>query len=479
MMKLEYLLRGVEVIERINGKDVSIESLTFDSRAVRKGSLFVAEKGEKFDGHDYIDAAIKGGASAVLVETLPENLDDNTIYIKVEDTSFALGTIARNFYDNPSAKLKLVGVTGTNGKTTTATLCYNLFMDAGYKCGLISTIVNRIGDKEIPTERTTPDVLKLNELLCEMVEQGCEYVFMEVSSHAVVQNRIAGLEFYLGAFTNITHDHLDYHKTFANYVKAKQGFFSSLGKNAIALTNSDDRNGEKMVENTKAKVYTYSLTRQADFKAKIIENCFEGLLLEINGREVSTRLVGRFNAYNLLAIYSIACLCGMKPEEALVGLSKLRAAAGRFEVHFLKNGASAIIDYAHTPDALENVISTINAVRTGGRLITVVGCGGDRDKTKRPEMAAIAQEGSDILILTSDNPRSEKPEDILADMREGIKTAENVFCITDRREAIKLAATLASNRSDVVLVAGKGHETYQEIQGVKHHFDDKEEIAKY
>ncbi len=479
MVNLSVLLKDVQVLERINSEDVSIGQIEFDSRRVKPSCLFVAEKGEVSDGHNYIEAAISNGAVAVVVEDMPEQKADNVIYIKVESSSFALGVIARNFYDNPSKKLKLVGITGTNGKTTTATLSYNLFKTLGFECGLVSTIVNRIGERELPTERTTPDVLKLNELLSEMVEVGCEYVFMEVSSHAVVQNRIAGLTFFGGVFSNITHDHLDYHKTFANYIKAKQGFFTSLPANAFALTNIDDKNGEKMVECTQAKRYTYSLTRQADFKAKIIENCFEGLLLNINGKEVSTQLVGKFNAYNLLAIYSIARLCGMNEQETLLGLSRLKAAAGRFEVHYLRNGATAIVDYAHTPDALDNVISTINAVRMDGRLITVVGCGGDRDKTKRPEMAAISQKGSDILILTSDNPRSENPEDILADMRVGVKDTMNVFCITDRREAIKLAVQLAQNKSDVILIAGKGHETYQEINGVKYHFDDKEEISKY
>ncbi len=479
MVSLSFLLKDVEVLQRINDKDVSIGQIEFDSRRVKPATLFVAEKGEVSDGHNYIDAAIEKGAVAVIVENMPEQTADGVVYIKVQSSSLALGSIARSFYDNPSSKLKLIGITGTNGKTTTATLSYNLFKNLGFECGLISTIVNRIGNREIPTERTTPDVLKLNELLSEMVTEGCEYVFMEVSSHAVVQNRIAGLTFFGGVFSNITHDHLDYHKTFANYIKAKQDFFTSLADSAFSLTNSDDRNGEKMVENTKSKIYTYSLTRQADFKAKIIENCFEGLLLNINGKEVSTQLVGKFNAYNLLAIYSIARLCGIDEQEALLGLSKLKAAAGRFEAHYLKNGATAIVDYAHTPDALENVISTINAVRMGGRLLTVVGCGGDRDKTKRPEMAAIAQKGSDILILTSDNPRSENPEDILADMRAGVKDTTDVFCITDRREAIKLAAQLARDKGDVVLIAGKGHETYQEIKGVKHHFDDKEEISKY
>ncbi len=479
MKRLSDLLKGVNVLQQVGQTDVSIDNVQFDSRKVSCNTLFVAQKGTIADGHQYIGTAIEKGAVVIVAQTLPQELKEGVVYIRVEDSSYTLGLIARNFYDNPSLQLKLVGITGTNGKTTTATLSFNLFSSLGFKCGLISTIVNKIGDKDYPTERTTPDVLSLNKLLSDMVAAGCEFVFMEVSSHAVVQQRISGLSFFGGVFSNITHDHLDYHKTFANYIKAKKGFFDMLSEKAFALTNIDDRNGEKMLEDTKARKYSYSLTKPADFKAKIIENCFEGLLLEINGREVNTLLVGKFNAYNLLAIYSIARLCGVSESEALIALSKLRAADGRFEPHSLKNGAVAIVDYAHTPDALDNVISTINSIRIAGKLITVVGCGGDRDKTKRPEMAAIAQKGSDILILTSDNPRSENPESILEDMKEGITDMSKVFCITDRREAIKLAAQLASSKNDIILIAGKGHETYQEINGVKHHFDDKEEIMKY
>ncbi len=479
MKRLSDLLKGVNVLQQVGQADVSIDNVQFDSRKVSCNTLFVAQKGTIADGHQYIGTAIEKGAVVIVAQTLPQELKEGVVYIRVEDSSYTLGLIARNFYDNPSLQLKLVGITGTNGKTTTATLSFNLFSSLGFKCGLISTIVNKIGDKDYPTERTTPDVLSLNKLLSDMVAAGCEFVFMEVSSHAVVQQRVAGLSFFGGVFSNITHDHLDYHKTFANYIKAKKGFFDMLSEKAFALTNIDDRNGEKMLEDTRARKYSYSLTKPADFKAKIIENCFEGLLLEINGREVNTLLVGKFNAYNLLAIYSIARLCGVSESEALIALSKLRAADGRFEPHSLKNGAVAIVDYAHTPDALDNVISTINSIRIAGKLITVVGCGGDRDKTKRPEMAAIAQKGSDILILTSDNPRSENPESILEDMKEGITDMSKVFCITDRREAIKLAAQLASSKNDIILIAGKGHETYQEINGVKHHFDDKEEIMKY
>lgn len=479
MELLSGLLNGLDIIQRVNAKDVQINQIEFDSRKVCQGTLFVAQRGVVSDGHNYLDSAISNGAVAVVVEELPQNINDEVVYIQVENSSYALGILAKNYFHDPSSKLKLVGITGTNGKTTTATLSYDLFSSLGYCCGLISTIVNKIADKNFPTERTTPDVLSLNKLLLEMVEAKCEFVFMEVSSHAVVQYRIAGLSFFGGVFSNITHDHLDYHKTFTNYINAKKGFFDSLSSEAFALTNIDDKNGEKMVESTKAQKYTYSLSRLADYKTKIVENCFEGLLLNINGKDVNTMLVGRFNAYNLTAIYAIARLCGLDDQETLVGLSKLKAAAGRFEPHYLKNGATAIVDYAHTPDALDNVLSTINSIRTTGVLVTVVGCGGDRDKTKRPQMASIAQKGSDILILTSDNPRTESPESILKDMNSGINDFDKVFTITDRREAIKLAAQLTKGKGDIILIAGKGHETYQEINGVKYHFDDKEEVAKY
>lgn len=479
MELLSGLLNGLDIIQRVNAKDVQINQIEFDSRKVCQGTLFVAQRGVVSDGHNYLDSAISNGAVAVVVEELPQNINDEVVYIQVENSSYALGILAKNYFHDPSSKLKLVGITGTNGKTTTATLSYDLFSSLGYCCGLISTIVNKFADKSFPTERTTPDVLSLNKLLLEMVEAKCEFVFMEVSSHAVVQHRIAGLSFFGGVFSNITHDHLDYHKTFTNYINAKKGFFDSLSSRAFALTNIDDKNGEKMVESTKARKYTYSLSRLADYKTKIVENCFEGLLLNINGKDVNTMLVGRFNAYNLTAIYAIARLCGLDDQETLVGLSKLKAATGRFEPHYLKNGATAIVDYAHTPDALDNVLSTINSIRTTGVLVTVVGCGGDRDKTKRPQMASIAQKGSDILILTSDNPRTESPESILKDMNSGINDFDKVFTITDRREAIKLATQLTKGKGDIILIAGKGHETYQEINGVKYHFDDKEEVAKY
>ena len=478
-INLRDLLLDIEVIEQKGSLDVSICEIVFDSRKVKKDSLFVAQKGTQIDGHDFIDSAIKDGASVVVLEQMPNQIKENVTYLQVADSSKALALLAKNYYEDPSSKLKLIGITGTNGKTTTVTLSYNLFKSLGYECGLISTIVNKIGNREIVSTHTTPDSLSLNKLLNEMVESGCEYVFMEVSSHAVDQHRIWGLTYYGGVFSNITHDHLDYHKTFSNYINAKKGFFDSLNEKAFSLTNIDDRNGEKMLESTKSRKFTYSLSRMADYKAKIIENSFFGLLLNINGKEVSTQLVGQFNAYNLLAIYSIAELCGLKQEEILVGLSKLKAANGRFETYRLKNASTAIIDYAHTPDALLNVISTINEIKFAGKLITVVGCGGNRDKTKRPQMAKIAQEGSDIVILTSDNPRFENPDDIIEDMKKGVVDNENLFCITDRRQAIKLASQLAKDKSDIILIAGKGHETYQEIEGVKHHFDDKEEVLKY
>ena len=477
--KLRDLLLGINIIKQIGEIDRLVCGIVFDSRKVKKDSLFVAQKGTQIDGHDFIDSAINDGASVVVLEQMPNQIKENITYLQVEDSAKALALLARNYYDDPSSKLKLIGITGTNGKTTTVTLSYNLFKCLGYECGLISTIVNKIGNKEIISTHTTPDSLSLNKLLNEMVECGCEYVFMEVSSHAVSQNRIWGLTYYGGVFSNITHDHLDYHKTFSNYINAKKGFFDLLNEKAFSLTNIDDRNGEKMLESTKSRKFTYSLSRMADYNAKVIENSFFGLLLNINGKEVSTQLVGQFNAYNLLAIYSIAELCGLKQEEILVGLSKLKAANGRFETYRLKNASTAIIDYAHTPDALLNVISTINEIKLQGKLITVVGCGGNRDKTKRPEMAKIAQEGSDIVILTSDNPRFENPEDIIEDMKKGVVDNENLFCITDRRQAIKLATQLAKDKNDIILIAGKGHETYQEIDGVKYHFDDKEEILKY
>ena len=470
-----------------------VEGIAFDSRKVQANYLFVAEKGELTDGHLYIDKAIANGATVIVFDsndytpnTTISTLDNSPIiYIKVKSSSFALALIAKNYYDNPSAHLTLVGITGTNGKTTTVTLLYELFTLLGYRCGKISTVENIIVDKVLPTERTTPDSITLNQLLSEMVKNKCEYVFMEVSSHSVVQNRIAGLDFRGAIFSNITLDHLDYHKTFAAYIKAKKKFFDDLSPLAFALTNLDDKNGEVMLQNTKAKRYSYSLqSAKSDFKAKILESTFEGMELVIDNKEVFVPMTGKFNAYNLLAVYSVASLLGVDKMEILKNLSLLKAAKGRFEIYKLKSGAYGIIDYAHTPDAVENVLKTINDCRTSGnqKIITIIGCGGHRDKSKRPLMAEISYSLSDILILTSDNPRDEIPEDIIKDMEKGLDNVSKMedkqtFSIVDRREAIKVAIALAK-KNDIILVAGKGHETYQEINGKKYHFDDKEEIMK-
>ncbi|MBQ9473120.1 MAG: UDP-N-acetylmuramoyl-L-alanyl-D-glutamate--2,6-diaminopimelate ligase [Bacteroidales bacterium] len=457
--------------------DITVSNIAFDSREVGEGCLFVAQRGVHVDGHSYIASAIGLGAVAVLCEELPAELCPDTTYIVTPDSSLSLGIVADNYYGHPSSQLSLVGVTGTNGKTTTATLLHTMMRSAGFHAGLISTIVNKIDERELPTHHTTPDALQLNSLLRQMVDAGCRYCFMEVSSHAVVQHRIAGLTFAGGIFSNITHDHLDFHKTMAAYIAAKKGFFDALPATAFALTNKDDANGMVMVQNTKASVHTYSLDHPADFKCRIVESTFSGTLLDLDGCEVWTRLVGRFNAYNLTAIYATATLCGMEKAEALRLLSGLVPVDGRFQC-IEHGGIAAIVDYAHTPDALQNVINTINGVRGGDkRLIVVVGCGGDRDRSKRPEMAAIAATGSDTLILTSDNPRTEDPEAILDEMEAGLSAEQRqqALRIADRRQAIRTAARLAK-RGDIILIAGKGHETYQEINGVRHHFDDREEI---
>lgn len=460
----------------------NIKGICFDSREVEEGFLFVAQKGTIVDGHEFIKKAIDKGAKYIVCEKIPEQVKDSNVkFFIVKDSSEALGYIASEFYDNPSRKLKVVGITGTNGKTTTVTLLHNLFMLLGFKTGLVSTIVNKINYKEIKSTHTTPDAIELNKLFSQMVDEGCEYVFMEVSSHSIVQHRISGVYFTGAIFSNITHDHLDFHKTFSEYIKAKKGLFDSLEKQAFALTNLDDQNGEVMLQNTKAKKYSYSLKTMADFHALILENSFEGQLLNIDNIEVWTKLIGRFNAYNILVIYSTAILLGLTKEETLKGISQLNSAEGRFDCITTSKGTKAIIDYAHTPDALINVINTINEIREGfGKLITVVGCGGDRDKTKRPIMAKIAAENSDTIILTSDNPRTEDPDEILRQMQEGINiiTQKKTFTITNRHEAIKLACQLAE-KDDIILIAGKGHEKYQEINGVRHHFDDKEEVLKY
>jgi UDP-N-acetylmuramoyl-L-alanyl-D-glutamate--2,6-diaminopimelate ligase len=457
-----------------------ITSVVFDSRKAEKGALFVAVKGTRSDGHDFIQAAIDGGASAIICEELPGSLKHGVTWLKVKDSAAALGMAASAFYDNPSRKLKLTGVTGTNGKTTIATLLYRTFMGLGYKCGLFSTVCNYINDRELNATHTTPDPVQINKLLAEMVESGCDYAFMEVSSHAVDQKRIAGLHFEGGIFTNLTHDHLDYHGTFDNYLVAKKKFFDSLGPGSFALSNADDRNGKVMLQNCNGEKYMYSIRGMADFRAAIIEQQFEGMGMRIEGREVWTRFIGEFNASNLLAVYSAAALLGASREEVLAILSSLGHVPGRLEVVRAGTSVTGIVDYAHSPDALLNVIETINKIRQGGRqLVTVVGAGGDRDRKKRQKMAAISASGSSRVILTSDNPRSENPESILDDMEAGITPdlRSKVLRIADRREAIKTAVMIA-NPGDIVLVAGKGHETYQEIKGVRHHFDDREELGR-
>jgi UDP-N-acetylmuramoyl-L-alanyl-D-glutamate--2,6-diaminopimelate ligase len=460
----------------VGSTHMAISSVTFDSRKVRKDSCFIATVGTASDGHVFIDKAIEAGAIAIVCETIPEQKNDAVTYVKVKDSSHALGIIACNYYDNPSEKLKLVGITGTNGKTTTVTLLFNLFKSLGYSVGLLSTVQNKINNTVIPSTHTTPDALSLNELLHTMVEQGCDYAFMEVSSHAVVQNRIAGICFTGAVFSNITHDHLDYHKTFAEYIKAKKKFFDTLPNTAFALVNRDDKNGTVMLQNTRAEAYTYGLRTVADFKCKIVENHLSGLLLNIDGQEVWVKLIGTFNAYNVLAVYATAVLLKQDKTNVLTALSNLNSVEGRFQYVKSPNGVIGIVDYAHTPDALKNVLETIKDIRTGTeQVITVVGCGGDRDSAKRPVMAAIACEYSTKVILTSDNPRTEDPEEILNQMQKGINPvdAKKTLRITDRKEAIKTALTL-SNSGDIILVAGKGHEKYQEIKGVKHPFDDFE-----
>ncbi len=477
-MKLFDLLEGItlQVPPTLNPE---VEGLCFDSRLVERGSCFVAQVGVHSDGHDYISTAVERGAVAVVCQRLPKQTDAKVAYVVVDNSDIALGVMADNYYGHPSRQLRLIGITGTNGKTTTVTLLHRLFRQQGLHAGLISTIVNKVDDVELPSTHTTPDALHLNQLLRQMVDAGCEYAFMEVSSHALVQNRVAGLTFAGGIFSNITRDHLDFHKTFANYIAAKKSFFDQLPADAFALTNADDRNGMLMVQNTRAKVYTYSLERMADFRCRMLDDTFVGLQLELNGRETYSRLVGRFNAYNLTAIYGAAVLCGMDEEELLRQLSTLSAAEGRFQ-YISGKGITAIVDYAHTPDALENVLTTINSIRRQSQMLyTVVGCGGDRDKGKRPEMAKIACTLSDRLVLTSDNPRTESPDAILDDMEAGLTDQQRgtVLRITDRRSAIKTAVMMA-REGDIILVAGKGHEKYQDIMGVKHHFDDVEELEK-
>ncbi len=478
MKNLSDILQGLPFTELQGSADVAISAVVFDSRKVVPGCLFVAVRGTVVDGHNFIEQAIKDGAAAIICEELPGHTAAEVDFLMVANSAEALGIVSANFYDNPSKKLKLVGVTGTNGKTTVATLLYQLFRDLGYKCGLLSTVENQINEKVIPSTHTTPDQVELNRLLDEMVALGCDYCFMEVSSHAVAQHRISGLNFAGGIFTNLTHDHLDYHKTFDNYLKAKRTFFDGLSRNAFALTNSDDRNGNIMLQNTKAHRKSYGLKTMADYKAKILENQFGGLLLNIDNEEVWFKMVGSFNAYNLLAVFAAAMLLDQDRSKVLTSLSKLSGAEGRFDYVIGPDKIIGIVDYAHTPDAVQNVLSTIHDIRKGNeKVITVIGCGGDRDKTKRPVMAKVACEWSDKVILTADNPRSEDPEAIIKDMEQGVDMAfkRRTVSIADRREAIKTACMLAQP-GDIILLAGKGHEKYQEIKGVKNHFDDKEEL---
>lgn len=477
-MKLEEILKSVNVCRRAGDLNIEVTDIQMDSRLVKPGCLFVAVKGTQTDGHAYIGKAIAGGAAAIVCEILPEQTDDKVTYVQVSDSEDAVGKLATTFYGNPTEKLDLVGVTGTNGKTTIATLLYEMFRRFGYKVGLISTVCNYIDGEAIPTDHTTPDPITLNRLLGKMADEGCKYAFMEVSSHSVAQKRIGGLKFAGGIFTNLTRDHLDYHKTFENYLKAKKAFFDGLPKSAFALTNADDKNGLVMVQNTKAKVATYSLRTLCDFKGKVLEDGFEGMLLDINNREVNVQFIGRFNASNLLAVYGAACLLGKQPEEVLIALSILRPVSGRFDAIRSPKGYTAIVDYAHTPDALENVLNAIHEVLKGrGQVITVVGAGGNRDKGKRPLMAQESVKQSDKVVITSDNPRFEEPQDIINDMLAGLTKEDmrKVISIADRREAIRTACMLAQP-GDVVLIAGKGHENYQEVKGVKHHFDDKEVV---
>ena len=475
-MKLNELLKNITPIKIIGNDDVEITGVNIDSRRIKTGHLFVAMKGTQVDGHQFIGKAIELGAISVLCEDLPEVLQEGITYVQVGSTEDAVGKVATLFYGDPSHKLKLVGVTGTNGKTTIATLLYNMFRKFGHKVGLLSTVCNYIDDVEVPADHTTPDPIELNELLAKMVEAGCEYAFMECSSHAIHQNRIGGLKFAGGLFTNLTRDHLDYHKTFENYRNAKKAFFDGLPKDAFAITNADDKNGMIMVQNTKATVKTYSIRTLADFRARILECHFEGMYLEIDGREVGVQFIGKFNVSNLLAVYGAAIMLGKKPEDVLLVLSTLHSVNGRLEPIHSPEGFTAIVDYAHTPDALANVLNAIHEVLDGkGHVITVCGAGGNRDKGKRPLMAQEAVRQSDKVIITSDNPRFEEPQDIINDMLAGLNEQQmrKVISIVDRKEAIRTACMMAQ-KGDVVLVAGKGHETYQEIKGVKHHFDDKE-----
>ena len=479
-MKLNELLINIKNADITGNADVEITGVNIDSRRIEEGHLFVAMRGTQVDGHRFIPKAIEQGAAAILCEELPETLSDGVTYVKVASTEDAVGPVATVFYGNPSEKLKLVGVTGTNGKTTIATLLYNMFRKLGYKCGLLSTVCNYIEGEAIPADHTTPDPIELNRLLARMVDAGCQFAFMECSSHAIAQKRIGGLKFAAGIYTNLTRDHLDYHKTFENYRDAKKAFFDMLPKGSYAIINADDKNGTVMVQNTKATVKTYSVRQMADFRARIIECHFEGMYLEIDGHEVGVQFIGKFNVSNLLAVYGTARMLGEQPEDILVALSTLKSVSGRLEPIRSADGFTAIVDYAHTPDALENVLNAIHEVLDGrGKVITVCGAGGNRDKGKRPLMAKEAVRQSDRVIITSDNPRFEEPQEIINDMLAGLdqQQMKKVVSIVDRREAIRTACMMAQ-KGDVILIAGKGHEDYQEIKGVKHHFDDKEVVRE-
>lgn len=479
-MKLNELIKGLPVLAVEGNQDIDIANVQIDSRKIENGSMFIAMRGTSVDGHTFIGKAVELGAKAILCEEIPEEINPEVTYIKVESCEKCVGPVATCFYGNPSSKVKLIGVTGTNGKTTIATLLYEMFRKMGYKCGLLSTVCNYIDGEPIPASHTTPDAITLNALLGRMADEGCCYVFMECSSHAIAQRRIGGLKYTGAIFTNLTRDHLDYHKTVDNYIMAKKMFFDSLGKEAFVVTNIDDKHGMVMVQNTKAKVTTYSLRSLADFKGKLLESNFDGMLMDINGKEVFLRFIGKFNASNLLAVYGAACMLGKDPMDVLTVMSTLVPVNGRFDAMRSPNGYTAIVDYAHTPDALVNVLTTIADVLSGtGKIISVVGAGGNRDKGKRPLMAQESVKYSDRVILTSDNPRFEEPQDIINDMLEGVlpQDKNKVLVIVDRKEAIRTACMLAAE-NDVVLVAGKGHEDYQEIKGVKHHFDDKEVIRE-
>ncbi len=480
-MKLEELLKKISVKTIEGPADVDIVGVDIDSRKVGPGHLFVAIKGTQTDGHQYIAKAIELGAVAILCEDMPAERQAGVTYVQVTSTESAIGPVATTFYGDPTSKLILVGVTGTNGKTTIATLLYNMFRRLGFKCGLLSTVCNYIEDEAVPASHTTPDPIELNQLLSRMVEAGCQYAFMECSSHAIAQQRIGGLKFAGGIFTNLTRDHLDYHKTVENYRNAKKAFFDMLPKGAFAVTNADDKNGMFMVQNTKATVKTYSIRSMADFKARIVECHFEGMYLEVDGHEVGVQFIGKFNVSNLLAVYGAAVMLGQKPEDILLVLSTLKSVAGRLEPIHSPEGYTAVVDYAHTPDALENVLNAIHEVLDGkdGHIITVCGAGGNRDKGKRPLMAQEAVKQSDRVIITSDNPRFEEPQDIINDMLAGLdqKQMKKVVSIVDRKEAIRTACMMAQ-KGDVILIAGKGHEDYQEIKGVKHHFDDREVVRE-